>query len=55
LKDRLVYLVDVQMALLKRKRDLDLFTVSVGQFIRIWLRSFSRFLHFCQVPFSSAA
>lgn len=35
LKDRLVYLVDVQIALLKRKRDLDLFTVSVGQFTHL--------------------
>ena len=35
MKDRLVYLVDVQIALLKRKRDLDLFTVSVGQFTHL--------------------
>ena len=54
LKDRLVYLVDVQIALLKRKRDLDLLLLALGS-LRIWLRSFSRFLHFCQVPFSSAA
>ena len=35
LMDRLSYLMDVRIALLRRKRDLDLFTVGVGQFTHL--------------------